>query len=190
MATLDQKPRSGSERRWRRLSLWSLILLVPLALLETSYDSAKELWRTNDLWPRDVAAGQPAQFGGSQWQFVSIKPADGVKSRSLPSGSVPLIAQFVVEVGNPDLQTLWLGCSIKLVQSDGRTWLPTSIPGMPYRGESVKSCASATFSGAGTGERMVIEENFLVPAALVNEVRPTLGLGSERPRYLRFDRPV
>ena len=190
MATLEQETRSGSERCWRRLSLWSLLLLVPLALFETSYDSARELFQTNDLWPRDVAAGETAQFGGSQWQFVSLKPAEGVRSRALPAGSQPVIAQFVVEVGNPDLRTLWLGCSIKLVDASGHIWLPTSIPGMRYRGDSIKSCASATFSGAKSGERMVIEENFLVPAAVVKEVRPTLGLGSERPNYLRFDRPI
>ena len=100
-----------------------------------------------------------------------------------------MIARFLVEVGNPDLQNLWLGCSIKLVDSRGRSWLPTSVPGMPYPADGIMRCSSAAFSGAESGARMVIEENFLVPQDVAAEARPTLGVGSERPYYLRFAVP-
>jgi len=188
MTVLDETG-SQSERKWRRRSLWALIVLVPLTLFEISYDSVKELVRGNDLWPKDVAASQTVQFGGSDWRFVSLKSVDGLKAGSLPAGSVPLIARFLVEIGNPDLQHLWLGCSIKLVDAKGRSWLPTSVAGMPYPADGTETCNSAAFSGAETGARMVIEENFLVPQDVAAEVRPTLGVGSERPYYLRFAVP-
>ena len=188
MSALDETG-SQPEGKWRRRSVWALIVLAPLTLLEISYDSVKELVRGNDLWPRDVAASQTVTFGGSNWQFDSLKTVDGVKAGSLPAGSVPVIARFLVEVGNPDLQNLWLGCSIKLVDANGRSWLPASVPGMPYPADGIKTCSSAAFSGAESGARMVIEENFLVPQDVAAEVRPTLGLGSERPYYLRFAVP-
>lgn len=188
MTVLDETG-SQLERKWRRRSLWALIVLVPLTLFEISYDSLKELVRGNDLWPKDVAASQTVPFGGSDWQLVSLKAVDGLKAGSLPAGSVPLIARFLVEVGNSDLQNLWLGCSIKLFDAKGRSWLPASVPGMPYAAEGIKNCSSAAFSGAETGTRMVIEENFLIPQDAAAEVRPTLGVGSERPYYLRFARP-
>jgi hypothetical protein len=188
MSVLDETG-SQSERQWRRRSLWALVVLVPLTLFEISYDSLKELARGNDLWPKDVAASQTVQFGGSDWQFVSLKTVDGLKAGSLPAGSIPLIARFLVEVGNPDLQNLWLGCAIKLVDTRGRSWLPASVPGMPYPADGIKTCSSAAFSGAETGARMVIEENFLVPQDVASEVRPALGVGSERPFYLRFALP-
>ena len=41
---LDQEHKSG-ERKWRRRSLWSLVLLIPLALAVESYDSVRTLLR-------------------------------------------------------------------------------------------------------------------------------------------------
>ena len=64
---------SRRQRKWRRRSLWALIVLAPLTLFEISYDSVKELVRGNDLWPQDVAASQTVQFGGSDWQLVALK---------------------------------------------------------------------------------------------------------------------
>ncbi|PSH67694.1 hypothetical protein CU102_17565 [Phyllobacterium brassicacearum] len=180
--------RTQGERIWRRRSLWALFVLVPLALFEISYGSLKELIRGNDLFARDIEAGQPARFGGSAWQLVSLKTPEGIKKNRLPAGSVPLIARFLVEVGNPDLQNLWLGCSIKLVDSRGRLWSQTSVPGMPYPADGIMSCSSAIFSGAESGARMVIEANFLVPQDVAADLRVTLGVGSERPYYLRFAR--
>lgn len=189
MTLLADSTRTQGERVWRRRSLWALIVLVPLALFEISYESLKELVRGNDLLARDVAAGEPAQYGGSGWQLVSLKSPEEIRKNRLPAGSAPLIARLLVEVGNPDLQSLWLGCSIKLVDSRGRSWNPTSVPGMPYPAEGVMSCSSAIFSGAQSGARMVIEANFLVPQDVVADLRVTLGVGSERPYYLKFARP-
>ena len=77
--------RTQAEQTWRRRSQWALIVLVPLALFEISYSSLKELVRGNDLLARDIAAGQPARFGGSDWQFVSLKTPGEIKKNRLPA---------------------------------------------------------------------------------------------------------
>ena len=102
---------------------------------------------------------------------------------------MPIIARFVVEIGDPDLQNLWLMCAIKLTDRAGRTWYPSSVPGMPSPQPGTETCSSTAFSGAQKGERRVIEENYLVPADVADELVPTLGMHSERPFYLRFAKP-
>jgi hypothetical protein len=188
MVMPDQKAQD-SERRWYRRSLWGLILIVPLSLFTISYGDYVEMSRYSDLYPTEVAAGEVRHYGGSDWQFYGLrKVEDGIRPGALPKGAVPVIARFLVEVGDPNLQDLWLMCAIRLTDKAGRSWAPSPIPGMRPPQDNIQTCVSAIFSGAVKGTRMVIEERFLVPAAVADELRPTLGVYSERPYYLRFDR--
>lgn len=190
MSAIHEETPDLSERRWRRRSLWALILLVPLTLLVTSYDDLKEMGKTNDFLPVDVAPGQSARYGGSDWQFVELRTVtEGKKSKSLPENSVPVIARFIVEIGDPDLKNLWVMCSIRLVDAAGRSWLPTSVPGLPRPAEGIETCVTTIFAGVSKGNRRVVEETYLVPANVVGELRPTIGMRTERPYYLRFARP-
>ena len=61
------------ERRWRRRSLWALLLLVPLALAEQSYEGVMRLLHNQDLLARDVAWKQAAEFGGSEWRLTDLR---------------------------------------------------------------------------------------------------------------------
>jgi hypothetical protein len=179
-----------SERRWRQRSLWALLLLVPLTLLVTSYDDLKEMGKSNNFLPIDVAAGQSARYGGSDWQLVQLRIVnEGLKSKSLPANSVPVIARFIVEIGDPDLRNLWLMCAIRLVDASGRSWSPTSISGLPRPADGIGTCTSTAFADISKGMRRVVEETYLVPANLAGELRPTIGMRGERPYYLRFARP-
>ncbi|MGO4448525.1 hypothetical protein AB4Y96_06285 [Phyllobacterium sp. TAF24] len=190
MSALYEETPDLSERCWRRRSLWALILLVPLTLLVTSYDDLKEMGKSNDFLPVDVAPGQSARYGGSDWQFVEFRTVtDGKNSKSLPENSVPVIARFIVEIGDPDLRNLWVMCSIRLVDASGRSWSPTSVPGLPPRAEGIETCVTTIFAGVSKGNRRVVEETYLVPANVVGELRPTIGMRTERPYYLRFARP-
>ncbi|TIT23630.1 MAG: hypothetical protein E5W86_17045, partial [Mesorhizobium sp.] len=121
--SLDWESGQG-ERKWRRRSLWALLLLVPLALAGQAYDSVKTLLGGEDLFPRQVAWGQSAHFGGSDWKLTDLRGAFGMSS--LPPDSVPVLADFSVKVGDPDLQKLWLGCKVMLIDAEGRRWSPTS----------------------------------------------------------------
>jgi hypothetical protein len=179
---LDQDNRAG-ERKWRRRSLWSLVLLIPLAVAVETYDSVKALLADNDLFARRVAWGQSAHFGGSDWKLTDLRGAFGMAN--LPPDSVPVLADFQVTVGNPDLQNLWLGCKIVLVDKDGRRWSPTSLVSLKTP-DTVQTCISAMFSGARSGATLNLRETFLVPKEATKSIRPAVGVASERPHFLLF----
>jgi hypothetical protein len=178
--------RSGTERKWRRRALWALIVLLPAVLIETGYESALTFLRDKDVIARDVVWGSTSHFGGSDWQLTDLRAALGMDG--LPADAVPVLADFTVTVGDPDLQKLWIGCKISLVDATGRQWTPSSAVSLRAPAD-VKSCASAAFSGAKAGDRLKIRETFLVPKDATATIRVAVGVGSERPYYLRFQRP-
>ncbi|TIU65397.1 MAG: hypothetical protein E5W25_20725, partial [Mesorhizobium sp.] len=149
-----------SERKWRRRSLWSLLLLIPLALAIEAYDSVRTLLGNNDLFARSVVWGESAHFGGSDWKLTDLRGAFGMAN--LPPDSVPVLADFSVKVGDPDLQKLWIGCRIVLMDKDGRRWSPTSAVSLKTQ-DHVQTCTSAIFSGAKSGDTLNLRETFLVP---------------------------
>ncbi|RAZ92778.1 hypothetical protein DPM33_02590 [Mesorhizobium hawassense] len=179
---LDQERRVG-ERKWRRRSLWSLVLLIPLALGVEAYDSVKALLGDNDLFARRVAWGQSTHFGGSDWKLTDLRGAFGMSN--LPPDSVPVLADFQVKVGDPDLQHLWLGCKVMLIDKDGRRWSPTSIVSLKTT-DKVETCVSAIFSGAKSGDTLNLRETFLVPKEATKSIRPAVSVAGERPRFLLF----
>ncbi|RVC52391.1 MAG: hypothetical protein EOS65_10455 [Mesorhizobium sp.] len=180
--SLDWESGQG-ERKWRRRSLWALLLLVPLALAGQAYDSVKTLLGGEDLFPRQVAWGQSAHFGGSDWKLTDLSGAFGMSN--LPPDSVPVLADFSVKVGDPDLQKLWLGCKVMLIDAEGRRWSPTSLVSLKAPGDA-HTCVSAIFSGARRGDTLNLRETFLVPRQATKTIRPAVGLASERPHFLFF----
>ncbi|RWA61120.1 hypothetical protein [Mesorhizobium sp.] len=172
-----------SERKWRRRGLWSLVLLIPLSLAIESYDNVKALLGDNDLFPRRVAWGESARFGGSDWKLTNLRGAFGMSK--LPPDSVPVLADFQVKIGDPDLQRRWLGCKAMLIDKDGRRWLSTSVVSLKTP-DNVQTCTSATFSGAKSGDTLNLRETFLVPKEATKSIRPAIGVASERPHFLLF----
>ena len=174
-----------AEKTWRRRGLLALAVLLPLTLAETSYDSVREWLRGEDLVTRDVAFGQSVPFGGSGWKLADLR---GGKAGRLPEGAFAVIATFTVTIGDPDLQKQWLGCKLMLTDATGRRWLPDFISGVGLP-DGVMNGASAIFSGAKPGDTVTVGDTFIVPQDAVKTIRPAVGLGSERPWYLRFERP-
>src|SRR5262245_21082553 len=119
---------SREERRWRRRSLVALMLLLPAAYAEMSYSSVMSLLRNEDLVARDVAWGSSASFGGSDWRLADLKGGRGLAG--LPENAVAVEVDLAVKVGSADLQDLWSGCRLMLLDADGRIWLPASVPGV------------------------------------------------------------
>jgi len=177
----DRQP----EKKWRRRSLVALAILLPLTLAETCYDSASEWLHGEDLIARDVDFGQSVPFGGSDWKLADLR---GGKAGRLPDHAFAVIATFSVKIGDPDLQKQWLGCKLMLTDAAGRRWLPDVIAGVSLP-PGVMNCSSAIFSGAGKGDVLTIGDTFTVPEDAIKTIRPAVGLGSERPWYLRFQRP-
>ncbi len=174
------------ERRWRRRSLWALLLLVPLALAEQSYEGVMRLLHNQDLLARDVAWKQAAEFGGSEWRLTDLRAAFGMSGQ--PTNALPILADFTVRVGDADLQDRWKTCTIILADAAGRRWLPTAVLSLKLP-DDVQPCSSAMFSGAKSGDTLKISETFLVPRDAAATIRPAVSLAAERPYYLRFERP-
>ena len=185
----DLGPAAGNdpqaEKKWRRRSLIALAILLPLTLAETSYDSASEWLHGEDFIARNVEFGQSVPFGGSDWRLADLR---GGKAGRLPEHAFAIIATFSVTVGDPDLQKQWLGCKVMLTDAAGRRWLPDFISGVSLP-DGVMNCTSAIFSGAKRGDVITVGETFIVPEDAVKTIRPAVGLGSERPWFLRFQRP-
>ncbi|PBC19091.1 MULTISPECIES: hypothetical protein [unclassified Mesorhizobium] len=177
----DRQP----EKKWRRRSLVALAILLPLTLAETSNDSLREWLHGEDLIARDVDFGQAVPFGGSDWKLADLR---GGKAGRLPDHAFAVIATFSVKIGDPDLQKQWLGCKLMLTDAAGRRWLPDAISGVSLPA-GVMSCTSAIFSSARKGDTITIGDTFIVPEDAVKTIRPAVGLGSERPWFLRFQRP-
>ncbi|MFD2054611.1 hypothetical protein ACFSQT_16410 [Mesorhizobium calcicola] len=184
----DTGPAAGdgrqAEKKWRRRGLVALAILLPLTLAETSYDSIRDWLHGEDLVARDVAFGQSIPFGGSDWRLADLR---GGKAGRLPDHAIAVIATFSVTIGDPNLQRLWLGCKVILTDAAGRRWLPDFIAGVSLP-DKVMNCTSAIFSGAKKGDVVTIGETFIVPEDAVKTIRPAVGLGSERPCFLRFQR--
>ncbi|OBQ73359.1 hypothetical protein [Mesorhizobium erdmanii] len=174
-----------AEKKWRRRSLVALVILLPLTLAETGYDSLREWLHGEDLVARDVDFGRSVPFGGSDWKLADLR---GGKAGRLPDHAFAVIATFSVTIGDPDLQKQWLGCKLMLTDATGRRWLPDSIVGVSLPG-GVMNCGAAIFSGAKKGDVVTVGDIFIIPEDAVKTIRPAVGLGSERPWYLRFQRP-
>ena len=192
MSTAEQQieqigdSRMQAERRWWLRSLLALIVLVPAALAVMSYDSLKELLHNKDLFAKDVAWGSKARFGGSDWQLTDLRAALG--RADIPPEVVPVLVDFTVTVGETDLQNLWLSCKIMLIDSADRRWLPTAAVSFRQT-DDAKTCNSAIFSNAKSGDVLKIRETFLVPKDATATIRPAVGVASERPNFLLFQRP-
>jgi hypothetical protein len=182
---MDPAADRQAEKKWRWRSLVALAILLPVTLADTSYDSVREWLHGEDLIVRDVDFGQSVPFGGSDWRLADLR---GGKAGRLPDHAFAIIATFSVTVGDPDLQKQWLGCKLMLTDAAGRRWLPDVISGVSLP-DGVTTCSSAIFSGAKKGDVITIGDTFIVPEDAVKSIRPAVGLGSERPWYLRFQRP-
>lgn len=178
--------RTPAERRWWLRSLLALVVLVPAGLAVMSYDSVKELLGNQDLFAKDVAWDSKAGFGGSDWQLTDLRAALG-RSDIAPD-VVPVLVDLTVTIGEADLQTLWLGCRVMLIDAAGRRWLPTVAVSFRQT-DDAKTCNSAVFSGAKSGDVLKIRETFLVPKDATATIRPAVGVASERPTFLLFERP-
>ena len=105
-------------------------------------------------------------------------------SGKLPANAAPVFVDMSVTVGDPNLESLWLGCKVRLVDSGGRSWSPTYVDILPSLDDRT-NCNSAAYSGAKPGDTLKIRETFMVPKEALTSVRAVVGVSSERPYYLR-----
>ena len=185
-AAISAQDEGRSERKLRLRGLFAIAVLLPLTFAEQSYDNVMELLHGEELFPREVTWGDTADFGGSEWRLANLRGGKGVEG--VPDDAYAVLADFTVKIDDPDLPKRWSICKLMLVDADGRRWFPTTIRGLPPMGDA-RTCGSAIFSGAKKGDTLKISETFIVPDDAIKTVRPAIGLASEQPYFLLFERP-
>ena len=129
MSAIEADP--GSELIWRRRCLWGLLILLPAVIAEISYQPAMALLGSKDFMARDVASDEEVRFGGSDWRLDAMLTTSDTGRAKLPANAAPVFVDFSVRVGDPDLEKLWQGCRIRLVDRDQRSWSPSYVSILP-----------------------------------------------------------
>lgn len=186
----DDLLRIGSdERRWRRRSLWALIVAIPATLILTGYEDLSDLARGREWFGTSVAPGEAGRYAGADWQLEEIQAVPERAGRmGLPPSAVPVRVRFRVTIREAGIGELWLPCRLAVTDAEGRRWSSMGFGGLPASSDEVKSCGGATLDPHQPGEVLKIEESFVVPKAAVDALEPTVSVAAERPWYLRFRR--
>ena len=181
-------PMGDEEKRWRRRSLYALILLIPLMIVVNAYGSIYDWWMGRDRLAQEVAVDGSAEFGGSQWQLSKFRMLPAPAGGEVPDGAMLVLAQFQVHVQQADLSKDWRDCAISLESPDGRRWAATEAVQLP-RSEA-QSCTRTMFSSdVKPGSTVQVREVFLAPRDVAQSLRVTVSLKPQQPHYLRFTQP-
>ncbi|MGB3386895.1 MAG: hypothetical protein WBA88_02825 [Pseudaminobacter sp.] len=158
--TGDIAPR---ERRHYWLSLAALVVVLPAAVLVSSWGSLKQ-WRTNHYRVPIAVERQAIQrYAGADWKLSSLTRLPGSTGES----SVMLV-EIEAVVDDPAL-LVTSPCEIALSDEQGRIWKPGFLTEPIVRelhpeAANKPRCGSLAFEGAGKGARVGMAETFTVPA--------------------------
>ena len=180
-------PTDRGERRWRRLCLWGLLVVLPATFLITARADLEEWWQGQELFELGVSAGLEARFAGADWKLETVEVLP-LKDSGWPrrqGQGTPVRVRFAVTVREPNIDTLWRRCQVALRDDQGRRWSAGSFGG-PRSTEGTMTCGAATLEPRAPGTVLRIEQDFTVPHDVAGTVEPTVSMDGERPRYLRF----
>ncbi|CAM4267870.1 hypothetical protein [Bordetella muralis] len=181
-------PVDADEKRWRRRSLYALIVLLPLLIGVSAYESISAWWVSRDRLAQDVELNGSGDFGGSQWKLSKFRMLPVPAGKDIPEGAMGMLAEFEVQVQDADLAKNWRGCTISLESPDGRRWAPTEAMRLP-RSEARPCTTTIYMSGAKAGSTVRVREAFLAPRDVADSLRVAVTLQPQQPRYLRFAQP-
>lgn len=180
-------PRADDEKRWRRRSLYALMLLIPLVIAVSAYDTIDDWWTGRDRFATEIAVDGSADFGGSQWKLSKFRMVPAPAGGEIPDGAMVVLAQFDVQVQQADLPEDWRDCAISLESPDGRRWSATDAALLPR--SAAQSCTRTVFSEVTPGSTVQVREVFLAPREGAESLRATVTLTAQQPHYLRFAQP-
>ena len=171
-----------SERRRYWLSLAALAVVLPLAIVVSSWDSVSE-WRRSQLGtPIAVERGTTQAYAGAQWQLTGLTRLPG----ATPETTL-IVAEFDAAVDDPAL--LRAGpCAIVLTDYKGRRWLPVFLPGRTVRQGRPAAADKPRCYGlarAEKGKTITMAETFTVPEGATG-LALSITIGGARPAYLVF----
>lgn len=187
MSGYSDRPMGDDEKRWRRRSLYALILLIPLVIAVNAYDTIHDWWIGRDRLAKEIAVDASADFGGSQWRLSKFRMLPVPAGDEIPDGAMLVLAQFEVQVQQADLPKDWRDCAISLESPDGRRWSSTDAVQLP-RSEA-RPCTRTMYADVKPGSTVQVREVFLAPREGAESLRVTVSLQPQQPHYLRFAQP-
>ena len=178
MAAAVQK----GERRRYWLSLAALAIVLPLAIVVNSWESAVA-WRERNVRTALVAERGAAQsYAGAQWQLTGLtRLAEG------SADAILIVVEFEAAVDDPELVRKG-ACEVVLTDDKERRWLPAFIPARAVR-QARPSAADKPRCGAllnaEKGNTIKMAESFTIPASATG-LKVFLTVAAARPAYLIF----
>lgn len=188
MNARTDSPMQDDEKRWRRRSLYALIVLIPLVIAVNAYGSIYDWWVGRDRFAREIVVDDSADFGGSIWQLSKFRMLPIPAGGEVPEGAMLVLAQFQVQVQHADLSKDWRDCAISLESPDGRRWAATEAVHLP-RSEARTCLQTIYMSGAKPGSTVHVREIFLAPRNEAQSLRVTVSMKPQQPHYLHFMQP-
>ncbi|MGO1077454.1 hypothetical protein [Inquilinus sp. CA228] len=182
-------PTDRGERRWRRLSLWGLLVALPVTFLLSARGDLEEWWQGQELFEQSVPAGSEIRFAGADWRLETVEVLP-LKQSGWPrrqGQGTPVRVRFAVTVRDLGIDVLWRRCRVLLRDDQGHRWSAGSFGG-PRSTEGAMTCGAATLEPRAPGTVLRIEHDFTVPHDAAAIVEPTVSMDGERPSYLRFRR--
>lgn len=174
--------RTQRERRNWWLSLAGLVVILPLALVMRSYDTAIAWYQEQELRPTVVAPGGSVSYGGAEWRLGGL-----YRLQSSGSSSSTILAEFEATVSDP---TAFTGgpCSIVLADMAGRRWRPNFMMPQAIRKARPEvadkpTCNTARLGPAVAGQRILMAEAFTAPSD-VTDFDLVISFAGHRPAYL------
>lgn len=174
--------RTQRERRNWWLSLAGLVVILPLALMMRSYDTAIAWYQEQELRPTVVASGGSASYGGAEWRLGGL-----YRLQSTGSASSTILAEFEATVSDPAVFT-GAPCSIVLADTAGRRWRPNFMMPRAIREARPEladklTCNRARLDPTIAGQRILMAEVFTAPAD-VTDFDLVISFAGHRPAYL------
>jgi hypothetical protein len=171
-----------SDRRRYWLSLAALVVVLPAAIVVSSWDSVSE-WRRSQLSaPIAVERGATQAYAGAQWQLTGLTRLPGATPDTML-----VVAEFDAAVDDPALLQA-APCTIALTDDKGRRWLPVFLPGRAVRqGRPTAADKPRCYAlaRAEKGKTIAMAETFTVPASAAG-LALSLTIGGARPANLVF----
>jgi hypothetical protein len=166
--------------RYRRLSVWALLVVVPVALWVAMGDEWVAFYKKSHETIIDVPPGASFPFGGNDWRLESIEVSQTVPAgngfgqpNSLPPNTSRVVVRIAVTPQDAAAVERLNRCTVWLSSSDGRRWLTTA--GMRDAGSALPgSCSGSYRSHPEVGKPFRFEQGFVVPTTVAKYVEPLI----------------
>lgn len=170
------------ERRRYWLSFAALAIVLPAAILVSSWSSLSEWRRSHTTAPLIVERGAIRSYAGAQWQLTGL-----TRVRTGLPGEILIVAEFEAAVDDPEL--LRNGpCQVVLTDDRGRRWLPAFIPARIVRQvlpATVDKPRCSALAKAEHGHKIAMAETFTIPENATGLALAVTAV-SARPEFLIF----